>query len=182
MARKPRILARQVAAAERAVRSAGDARELREAQAVLLPALHGLSLEETGRITGRSKATVGRMLAESRRRVEEPERTRPQWGGRRRQNLSVAEEEAFLAPFFPKAKRGGVLVVAPIKAAYEQAVGRSVPDSTVYRLLARHGWRKLAPRPRHPKGDPEQQEAWKKNSPQRWRRSPGNGPQDAGSG
>jgi len=179
MARKPRILAAQVAAAEQAVRVAGDARELREALAVLLPALHGLSLQETGRVTGRSKATVGRMLAESRRRMEEPKRRRPQWGGRRRQNMSVEEEAAFLAPFVAAAKRGGVLVVAPIKAAYEQAVGRGVPDSTVYRLLARHGWRKLAPRPRHPKGDPAQQEAWKKNSPQRWRRSPGSGPKDA---
>ena len=163
MARKPSILAAQVAAAEEAVKTTRDARELRQAQAVLLPVHHGLSLAETGRIIGRSKATVGRMLAESRRQVEESDRPRPQWGGRRRQNMSPEEENAFLAPFFSEAERGGILVVAPIKAAYEKAVGRRVPDSTVYRLLARHGWRKLAPRPRHPKGDPEQQEAWKKN-------------------
>ncbi len=136
MARKPRILAAQVAAAERAVGMTSGARELREAQAVLLPAHHGLSLEATGRIIGRSKATVGRMLAESRRRVEEPDRSRPQWGGRRRQNMSVEDEAALLAPFVSEAERGGVLVVAPIKAAYEKAVGHSVPDSTVYRLLA----------------------------------------------
>lgn len=181
MARKPRIIAEQVATAEQVVRMTGDARELRQALAVLLPAHHGLSLEETGKIIGRSKATVGRMLAESKRRVKEPERPRPQWGGRRRQNMSVEEEEAFLAPFISEAERGGVLVVAPIKAAYEQAIGRIVPDSTVYRLLARHGWRKLAPRPRHPKGDPEKQEAWKKNSPKRWQRSLASGPTGASS-
>lgn len=162
MARKPSLLAAQVAAAERMVKVARDARELRQAQAVLLPAQHGLSLEETGRVTGRSKATVARMLAESRRQVEEGGRPRPQWGGRRRQNMSPAEEQAFLAPFFAEAERGGILVVTPIKVAYEKAVGRGVPDSTVYRLLARHGWRKLAPRPRHPKANPEQQEVWKK--------------------
>ena len=89
MARKPRILAAQVAAALTAVKITGDARELRQAQAVLL-AHHGLSLEETGRIIGRSRATVGRMLAESRRRIEEPDRPRRQWGGRRRQNMSRA--------------------------------------------------------------------------------------------
>ena len=65
MARKPRILAAQVAAAEQVVRVTRDARELRQAQAVLLPAQHGLSLAATGQVTGRSKATVTRMLAES---------------------------------------------------------------------------------------------------------------------
>lgn len=181
MARKPRILAAQVAAAEQAVKMTGDTRELRQSQAVLLSAHHGLLLEETARIIGRSKATVGRMLAESRRRIEEADRPRPQWGGRRRENMSVEEEAAFLAPFVSEAERGGVLVVAPIKAAYERAIGRGVPDSTVYRLLARHGWRKLAPRPRHPKSDPETQEAWKKKSPKRWRRSLASGPTDASS-
>ncbi|MGH8653780.1 MAG: helix-turn-helix domain-containing protein [Gammaproteobacteria bacterium] len=32
----------------------------------------------------------------------------------------------------------------------------------VWRLLARHGWRKVAPDMRHPKSDPAAQEAWKK--------------------
>jgi transposase len=146
MTRKPSIPAERVAAAERVVRVTRDARELRQAQALLLPVRHGLSLEETGRVIGRSKATVARMLAESRRRVEAPDR--PRWGGRRRQNMSPEEEKAFLAPFLSKAEQGGILVVAPIKTAYEQAIGHNVPDSTVYRLLARHGWRKVAPRPR----------------------------------
>jgi transposase len=81
--------------------------------------------------------------------------------------MSVEQEAAFLAPFLERAKVGGILVVAPIQTAYEKALGRKVPESTVYRLLARHGWRKIAPRPRHPKADPERQEAWKKNSPKR---------------
>ena len=36
------------------------------------------------------------------------------------------------------------------------------------RLLARHGWRKVAPDTRHPKSDPLAQEQWKKNSPTCW--------------
>ncbi len=164
MARKPIIIAEQVTAAEQVVKMTGDARELRQALAVLLPTHHGLSLEDTGKIIGRSKATVGRMLSESKRRVEEPERPRPRWGGRRRQNMSVEEEEAFLAPFVSEAERGGVLVVAPIKAAYQQTLGRGVPDSTVYRLLARHGWRKPAPRhaPGIPKATPRSRKPGKK--------------------
>jgi hypothetical protein len=34
--------------------------------------------------------------------------------------------------------------------------------STIYRLLDRHGWRKLVPRPRHPKANPEEQAIFKK--------------------
>ncbi len=167
MARKPKHAAALVDAAEEAVKSALGARELREAQAVLLPGLHGLSLAQTGRLIGRSRASVTRLRSRFKRGVEHPEETSRRWGGRRRQNMSVEAERAFLAPFFEQAKEGGILVVAPLKTAYKQALGRKVPDSTVYRLLARHGWRKIAPRPRHPKADPERQEGWKKNSPKR---------------
>jgi hypothetical protein len=41
-------------------------------------------------------------------------------------------------------------------------VAHRVPKSTVYRMLARHGWRKLAPRPRHRKADAVRQQAFKK--------------------
>ena len=167
MARKPKHAAALADAAESMVRRASSARDLREAQAVLLPALHGLSLEQTGRLIGRSRASVTRLRARFKRGVEHPDEPGRQWGGRRRQNMSVDQEAAFLAPFLERAKVGGILVVAPIQTAYEKALGRKVPESTVYRLLARHGWRKIAPRPRHPKADPERQEAWKKNSPKR---------------
>lgn len=52
-----------------------------------------------------------------------------------------------------------------IQHAFEEKVGREVDDSTIYRLLHRHGWRKLMPRPRHPKADPQIQEQFKKNFP-----------------
>ena len=92
-------------------------------------------------------------------------------GGRRHSYFSPEEEEAFLQGFLEQAERGGILVVSEIKMAYERVVGHAVPKSTVYRMLARHGWRKVAPRPRHPKGDPAKQEAFKKNSPRSSRRS-----------
>jgi hypothetical protein len=59
--------------------------------------------------------------------------------------MSLEEEDSFWEPFFEKAKEGGMVVVSSIKAAYEKAVGRSVPASTIYRMLARHGWRKITP-------------------------------------
>ena len=85
-------------------------------------------------------------------------------GGRRHQYLTAEEEDDLLKDFFDKAREGGVIVVSEIKNAYEKEAGRSVNKSTVYRMLERHGWRKIAPRPHHPKVDPEAQETFKKNS------------------
>ena len=85
-------------------------------------------------------------------------------GGRRHQYLTAEEEDNLLKDFFDKAREGGVLVVSEIKNAYEKKAGRPVNKSTVYRMLERHGWRKIAPRPHHPKADIEAQETFKKNS------------------
>jgi transposase len=66
------------------------------------------------------------------------------------------------AEFLAQAERGGILEVGRVKAAYEKVLGRKVPKSTVYRMLARHGWRKVMPRPCHPKADAATQAAFKK--------------------
>jgi transposase len=83
-------------------------------------------------------------------------------GGRRRQNLTLEEEQNLLQKFLYQSELGGILEVSQVKAAYEQAAGHRVPKSTVYRMLARHGWRKIAPRPRHPKSDATLQAEFKK--------------------
>jgi len=83
-------------------------------------------------------------------------------GGRYFQNLTREEERQLLQEFLAQSERGGILEVSRVKAAYEQAVGRKVPKSTVYRMLARHGWRKVVPRPRHPKSDAATQAEFKK--------------------
>jgi hypothetical protein len=54
-----------------------------------------------------------------------------------------------------KAAQGGVVVVPPLKPLVETRLGRSLCLATLYnRLAVRHGWRKLAPDTRHPKGEP----------------------------
>jgi transposase len=97
-----------------------------------------------------------------------PRATRPPWGGRRKALLSVEQEAEFLAPWAEQAKEAGPLVLSSIRAALAQRLGRPVAASVVWRLLARYGWRKVAPDTRHPKNDPAAQEAWKKNSPKCW--------------
>src|SRR4029453_2423864 len=73
-------------------------------------------------------------------------------GGRKRENMTVAEEKALFARFAKAAGAGEMLNIHDLKAAYEKAIGHATGDSTVYNLLHRHGWRKLMPRPFHPKG------------------------------
>jgi transposase len=75
--------------------------------------------------------------------------------------LSRAEEQQFLEPFFERARRGDIITARDIQRAYEAQLGHAVAESTISRLLKRHQWRKVAPRPRHPRSDPEEQDAWK---------------------
>src|SRR2546426_8936418 len=94
----------------------------------------------------------------------------PGKGGRRHQYLTLEEEAQFLAPFFARAEAGELTTTAEIWRAFEAGVGHHVDDSTIYRLLDRHGWRKLMPRPRHPKADPHVQEQFKKTLQRRFKR------------
>jgi hypothetical protein len=146
------------------IHTTADAHELRCAQAFFLPYALGMSLEQVGIIIGKSYATTERLRREFTHRVSDTKTSRKEWGGRRRQNMTFDEEQNLLAPFFEKAKEGGVLIVTPIKIAYEEKTERAVAESTIYRMLARHNWRKLAPDTRHPKANPEIQGEYKKNS------------------
>ena len=83
-------------------------------------------------------------------------------GGRQRENMTLLAEKALLAYFAKAAGAGEMLNIHDLKAAYEQAIGHPTSNSTIYNLLNRHGWRKLVPRPFHPKRDIAAQDAFKK--------------------
>jgi transposase len=85
-------------------------------------------------------------------------------GGRLRENMTLAEEKALLARFAKAAGAGEMLNIHDLKVAYEQAIGHSTSNSTIYNLLARHGWRKLMPRPFHPRRDLAAQNDFKKTA------------------
>jgi len=74
-------------------------------------------------------------------------------GGRKRENMTLEDEKALLARFAKAAGAGEMLNIHDLKAAYEKAIGHETSKSTIYNLLARHGWRKLMPRPFHPRRD-----------------------------
>ena len=83
-------------------------------------------------------------------------------GGRRHENLTVLQEQAVLVPLKKEALAGRLVTARGIKTRYETTVGHAVPDSTVYRLLARHQWRQVQPRPKHPKDNSRARAAFKK--------------------
>jgi transposase len=120
-----------------------------------------MSIKDTASLLGRSSRWVSHVRKSF---IEQGLSTVSEnFGGRRKANMSTAEEEAFLDSFKDRARVGGVLVVSEIHAELEKVLSRKVHLSAVYKLLHRHGWRKLAPRKRNTKSDPWIQEAWKKN-------------------
>ena len=149
--------------------------ELRQAQAVVLPLEFGLSLQQTAQAIGVSVGWACQLRTRFVREGGASSPTRSKPGGRRRENMSREEEAEFLAPFFEKAKVGGILIVSEIKQALDARLGRKVALASAYNLLHRHGWRKLAPDKRHPQADVAAQEEWKKNSPTSSGKSTGSG-------
>src|SRR3972149_4885671 len=168
MARPIQINLRLVAKATRTVKATQSLDDFKSALAVLLPVKVGLTLEETAKLLGVGTASVNRM--QDRLDISRTSASgRRNWGGRRRSLLTPQEEVDFLKPWAEQALDAGLLVLSPIRAALAQRVGHPVKASVVWRLLARPGWRKVAPDTKHPKNDPSIMAAWKKNSQKRWR-------------
>jgi transposase len=168
--------------AQELLRTASTVEQLRQAQAVVLPLCYGLSLEQTAEIIGVSPSWASRLRNTFLSGKPLDTRGASVRGGRRRESFSPEREAELLAPFLEPAKAGGILVVGPIKQALEAALGRELALSTVYNVLHRHGWRKLAPDKRHPQSDPAAQEEFKKNSPRSSRPSKSSGPKARQSG
>jgi transposase len=117
--------------------------------------------EAIARPCGVSKATVHQLISTYNRFGLAAVETVGK-GGRYHDYLSVQEEREFLAPFFARAQQGELTTIGQIKQAFEARLGHQVAESTIYRLLDRHGWRKLLPPPRHPKASREAQHQLKK--------------------
>ncbi len=162
MARPRRIDPHIVKRAQLTAATSTSVESLRQCQAVLLPALFRATLEQTAEVLGVGRATVARLQVAFCKQKPGVPATADNWGGRRQALLTPEEEVAFLKPWLESAATGNLVVVSPIRAALAQRLGQPVKPSVVYRLLARHGLRKVAPDTRHPKSKPEVQEDWKK--------------------
>ena len=84
--------------------------------------------------------------------------------GGNHKNLTFEQEKELLDSFAKQAENGKMLEVSDIILGYEELIGRKVAISIVYKMLKRHGWRKIMPRSQHPnKASVEAIDAYKKN-------------------
>jgi transposase len=88
----------------------------------------------------------------------------PGSGGRRWSFLSWSEEQEMLQSFYLHAGKGEIINAKKIHRNICERLKKEVSIDYVYKLLHRHGWRKIGPRPRHPKTKIEDQALFKKNS------------------
>jgi transposase len=139
--------------------------EYRKALSVILVAEYGFDADRAADALGISRRTIFRDRNNIRNQDDTSKKT---WGGRRNSTMTIEEERDFLSQWQEQATRGGVLTVPPLHAALVERLGHAIPQSTTYRLLARHGWRKVQPDTKHPKSDPAAQVEFKKNSRKQW--------------
>ena len=156
----------QLEVAKVLLNKAKTADELRAAQSIVLPLLLGLSIEQTAQAIGRSKAITCTMRTNFCKVLAgEKPAARSKREMRNRAKASLEREAQILDEVLSEAATGGIVIVPPLKPLVEAKLGQSIGLSTLYKMMARHGWRKLVPDKRHPKADPAAQDAWKKNSP-----------------
>lgn len=159
MTKNTKVSGEALQLAMEAAEKAKTSDDLRMAQAVLIPALLDIPDRITGQIIGRSRGTVVQLRKQFSSLEKAQDRN---WGGRRCGYMTVEQERQFLTKFLEQPSSGGILVVSQIQRAFEAEVGRKVAQSTIYRMLERHGWRSIIPRPRHPNGETEAPEGLEK--------------------
>src|SRR5215470_9043415 len=149
----------QVERLKKALKREEDAEMRWRIQMVLLRE-DGKAQREIAELTGVSLSTVNRAHMAYDNGGVCALRPKPR-GGRRHENMTLKEEKAFLAKFAKVAGAGELLNIRDLKLAYEEEIGRATSNSTIHNLLDRRNWRKLMPRPFHPKGNKNAQEAYK---------------------
>lgn len=144
-----------------------DIQEHKRWQALYLAKSKALSAKELADMIGVSVYTINKWVYNYNRIGEESVYSQKR-GGNRTSFLSWEEEEELLREISKRADKGLIVVVKTIKAEIESKIGHTVSKDFPYDLLHRHGWRRVVPRPKHPKQDPEKQAEFKKNSRNTW--------------
>jgi len=149
MSKPHQFSAEQQEAVERLLKKTTDVKLHRKLE-VLRLRMEGYQNAEIAKITKYSKSRVSALCCiyanEGISYFEEEQRK----GGNRR-NLSFDEERKLLAEFEEAANQGQIITIGEIKAAYDERCGHESGSGTIYQVLARHKWRKVMPRSKHPK-------------------------------
>ena len=115
----------------------------------LLQRAEGMKLEEIAKQTGYQRCTVSVLIRKYFQNGLEAI-VGNHCGGNRR-NMSIEQEAALLEKHREKAEQGHMLDVQELKRDYEREAGHPISSGQIYRVLQRHGWRKVMPRSAHPK-------------------------------
>jgi transposase len=162
----------QLEMARQRVRTAKSADELRAALAVVLPLDPGLSLAQTAKALGRSASVVCRLRTRYCKEAQGQESARrPKRQLRNRASATLEEEARILDEVIEEANTEGILAVPPLQEKIQARLGKPVSLATIYRMLARHGWRKNMPDERRSRADAIAREDRGENSRNVWRKS-----------
>jgi transposase len=145
--------------------ASADASLLRKRLVVWLMALQPCYARRVAGLLGVSVVSVWRWISCYNRGGPQALRASRRGGRRHGHFDSRAKEASVLAGLEPRALAGDLLTAGPLRQVLEQAAGHPLSTRSLYDLLARQDWRKLAPRPRHPRTAPEALAAYKKTSP-----------------
>ncbi len=140
--------------AARMTKEAQRAPELRRLQSVLL-GCKGLTAEGISVVTGLTPNYIRQVWMKCRREGIVSLAGEKRGQSRGKAHMSLEEEEVFLEKFRSRAESGKLVTVKEIQSSHSAEVGKNLNPTLTYRMLKRHRWRKIAPRPEHPKHDPE---------------------------
>ncbi|WP_214418139.1 helix-turn-helix domain-containing protein [Lactiplantibacillus argentoratensis] len=133
---------------EKYYRKSPDAKTSRRVQIVMLRS-QGLDLKQVASVTHCGTATVTRLCKNYRERGIDGLITTRHTSHYR--YMTFEEETEFLEEFREKAALGQLVTAKEMHLAYQERIGRTTTASGFHYLLRRHDWRKVMPRPHHPK-------------------------------
>ena len=136
---------------------------------ILISRYEGMSNKEIAKKYDLSPDRVSHLISEFKK-VGLEEYVRVKYEGNHR-NMTYDEEQAILDEFIEAAERGQIITVKEIKLAFDEKLGRDTGRGYIYMLLARHGWRKIKPRPKHPKKASDEEIAASKKLKPSWKKS-----------
>ena len=145
------------------MKSTSDIGVFRKIQSIYLRAKFSYLPVKIASITGLSVSRISHIHSEYKKTGKDSLAFGKK-GGRNHCYMSFDDEAKFLETFKKEAFDGSIVEVRRILKAYEALVGKKVHKSMLYKLLHRHGWRKIFPRPNHPNQNIEAMETFKKTS------------------
>lgn len=131
----------------KAAQKANRDKQIENRLKVLALRCEGKSLKEIASATGFGHAHISNLIRKYWE--EELQAVSEKRCPENRRNMSIEEETAFLEQYRQLAEQGHILDIREIEKAYAEKLGHNIGSGQIYRVLQRHGWRKVMPRSKH---------------------------------